>query len=226
MNKYIKSFALRLFSPGELSAMRRLRTEFRISRYHRNGLRQIRRKSWSRPTKLNLGSGTYRKEGYLNVDLFPGGDITLDLRRNLPFDSNCCELIFSEHFIEHIDYPDAAANLFRECLRILKPNGILRFSVPDTEWPLTDYAKGPDAEYFRATRENAWHPAWCVTRLEHINFHFRQGDEHRFAYDEETARKVLESVGFQDVRRVSFDPKIDSKHREIGSLFISARKPA
>ena len=29
--------------------------------------------------------------------MFPGGDLTLDLRRGLPFESNCCEEIFSEH---------------------------------------------------------------------------------------------------------------------------------
>ena len=227
MNKHLSSLASRFFSPGERSALRRLLTEFRISRYHRDGLRRIRRMSWSRPSKLNLGSGKHPKEGYLNIDLFPGGDLTLDLRRNLPFESNCCKEIFSEHCIEHIDYPDTACNLFRECFRILKPSGLLRFSVPDTEWPLTDYAKGRDAEYFRACKENPWwHPSYCTTRLEQINYHFRQGDEHRFAYDEETARKVLESVGFQDVRRVSFDPLMDSRHREIGSLFMFARRPA
>jgi hypothetical protein len=71
-----------------------------------------------------------------------------------------------------------------------------------------------------------YHPEYCTTRLEHINYHFRQAEQHRFAYDEETARKVLEMVGFRDVRRVAYDPSIDSKRREIGSLFMSARKPA
>ena len=72
MNKHLSSLASTLFSPGERSALRRLLTEFRISRYHRDGLRRIRRMSWSRPSKLNLGSGKHRKEDYLNIDLFPG----------------------------------------------------------------------------------------------------------------------------------------------------------
>jgi predicted SAM-dependent methyltransferase len=110
-------------------------------------------------------------------------------------------------------------------LRILKPNGLLRFSVPDTEWPLVDYPEGPAAEYFQACKANSWHPSYCETRLEHINYHLRQRDEHRFAYDEETARKLLKTVGFQDVKRASFDRSIDSQHREVGSLFMSARKP-
>ena len=221
------TIASRLISRGEGAALRRLLEELRISHYHRIGLRQVRRRSWSRPAKINLGSGKVLKEGFLNVDMFPGGDLTLDLRRKFPFESNCCNMIFSEHCIEHFDYPRTASLLFSECFRILKPGGILRFSIPDTEWPLIDYAKGPDAGYFSACREQGWwRPSYCTTRLEHINYHFRQGGQHLFAYDEETARKALEGVGFQDVRRVSFDPDLDSNHREVGSLFMSARKPA
>ena len=150
MKALLKSFVSRLLSPGELSALRHLLSEFRISRHHRCGLRKIKRMSWSAPARLNLGSGAHCKDGYLNVDVFPGGDLTLDLRRNLPFESNCCEQIFSEHCIEHFDYPDAVSHLLQECLRILKPSGVLRFSVPDTEWPLLSYAEGPPNIFRRA----------------------------------------------------------------------------
>ena len=226
MKQLLKSMVTRFLSPGEYAALEHVRMEFLISRYHRNGMREIRRRSFSRPAKLNLGSGNQRKEGYLNVDLFPGCDVTLDLRKDLPFDSDCCEQIFSEHCIEHLEYPASVSRLLQECLRILKPGGVLRFSVPDTEWPLLDYAKGPDASYFQACKANSWHPGDCTSRLEHINWHFRQFGEHLFAYDEETARQLLARIGFQEIKRVSFDPSIDSKHREIGSLFMQAQKPA
>ena len=81
-------------------------------------------------------------------------------------------------------------------------------------------------DYFKACCQHAWHPKDCTTRLEHINYHFRQGGEHRYAYDFETAEKLLRGVGFSDVLLREFDPSLDSKHREIGSLFMSARKPA
>src|SRR5262245_56789224 len=222
----IAAFAQGLFSPGELAAVKNFRDELRITAHHRAGLRMIRQRSLQRPSKLNLGCGPHSKDGFLNIDLFPGGDLTLDLRRGLPFEANCCEYIFSEHFFEHIDYPDPITFLFRECLRVLRPGGELRFSVPDSEWPLAQYGLGPDAPYFKACDKHCWHPKNCVTRMEHINYHFRQRTEHRFAYDFETAQKALAIAGFVDIRQAGFDPNIDAEHRRVGSLFVSARKAA
>jgi predicted SAM-dependent methyltransferase len=209
---------------GQRAALRHLVTELKISYYHQKGLSQIRRKSLLRPERLNLGCGPVRKGGFLNVDLFPGGDLTLDLRRGLPFGSNCCQLIFSEHFFEHLDYPEPIKFLFTECFRVLQPGGVLTFSVPDTEWPLIDYPKGAEAPYFQACSQHAWHPVNCTTRMEHVNFHFRQNGQHLFAYDEETARKVLQSAGFADITKRGYQPDLDSEHRRVGSLFLSAKK--
>lgn len=226
MKQVIRSLAHFLLSPAERTAVRTLLAEHAMAVSHRRGLRYLRHHRLMRPARLNLGSGAFKKNGFLNVDAGPGGDVTLDLRRGLPFDSECCELVFSEHCFEHFDYPEPIGHILRECHRVLVPGGALQFSVPDTEWPLTDYGAGPDASYFRACLEHDWHPAHCTTRIEHINYHFRQEAEHRFAYDFETAHKLLTATGFVDVRTRSFDPSLDSSHRQVGSLFVSARKPA
>lgn len=220
----LKKIARRIMSPGEVEALRVFLGERAIAANHRRGLAQVRRQSLSRPAKLNLGSGPHVKSGFLNVDLFPGGDIMLDLRRGLPFESDCCELIFSENCFEHIDYPEPISGLFRECLRVLKSGGELKFSVPDAEWALRDYQDGIGASYFQDFASR-WSPDYCTTRMEHINYLFHQGGEHRFAYDFETAEKVLRAAGFADIRRRDYDASLDSAHREVGSLFVFARKP-
>lgn len=225
MRMVIRAILCAALSPGELSALNALRLERAAAARHRKGLRQIRRRSLRRPARLNLGCGEARKDGFLNIDICAGGDLTLDLRRGLPFESDCCEQIFSEHFFEHLDYPEPVSSLFSECLRVLRPGGEMRFSVPDTQWPLFDYGDGPDAPYFAACRQQAWHPG-CETRLEHINHHFRQGHEHRYAYDFETVYKALSMTGFDAVQQCAFDSRLDSAHHSIGSLFVSARKPA
>jgi predicted SAM-dependent methyltransferase len=227
MKSLVTGFLRSVLTWGEYVALRRLVTEFSIARYHRQGLRKIKAKGWMRPNKINLGCGSCVKEGYLNVDMFPGADLTLDLRLGLPFESNVSEQIMSEHFYEHVDYPDEAMTVAWDCFRILKPGGNLRFSVPDTEWPVRDYSQGIGASYFQAMKDNPhWHPPYCTTPMEHINSHFRQHGEHLFAYDFETLKKVLAEVGFIDITRLEFDPKMDSEHRRIGSLIVSAKKPA
>lgn len=50
----------------------------------------------------------------------------------LGFPDGAFSFVFSEHFFEHI-WPDEAYALFRECFRILRPNGVLRISVPDAD---------------------------------------------------------------------------------------------
>jgi predicted SAM-dependent methyltransferase len=50
----------------------------------------------------------------------------------LDFSDGAFSFGFSEHFFEHI-WPDEAYALFRECFRILRPNGVLRIGVPDPD---------------------------------------------------------------------------------------------
>lgn len=173
--------------------------------------------------KLNLRNGAVSKKGFINIDLFTG-DLTLDLRRGLPFENESLSLILSEHCFEHFDYPEPILFLLRECYRVLMPGGQLLSSVPDTEWPLKDYAKDEGDSYFTACERHAWHPEYCTTRMEHVNYHFRQNSEHRFAYDCETATKILKKAGFEVVNRREYDPAFDSEHRRIGSLFMLAKK--
>ena len=145
----------RIFSAPERAALRLWRREREVASLHRAGLAKLKREpQLLQPARLNLGSGRFRKEGFVNVDLGPSADVTLDLRQGLPFASGSCEFIFSEHCFEHFDYPEPISSLFRECFRVLEPNGELCFSVPDTEWPLSDYRMGAEAPYFKACLEH------------------------------------------------------------------------
>jgi predicted SAM-dependent methyltransferase len=50
----------------------------------------------------------------------------------LDFEDNTFDFIFSEHFLEHL-FLDEAFELLKECYRILKPNGVVRIVVPDSD---------------------------------------------------------------------------------------------
>ena len=183
--------------------------------------------------KLNLGSGGKLKDGYLNIDFHPKAELRLDLRRRIPLPDDSCEVIFSEHFLEHLEYPEEADAHVLDCRRLLAAGGTLKLSVPDTEWPLREYAD-PDGEYLAACEREGWHPEECTTWLEHLNYHFRQrwtGTSrmdfqcHRFAYDFETLSKLLDRHGFTEVRRRDFEQGLDGAHRSPGSLLVTATNP-
>jgi len=191
---------------------------------HRRGVRQSRKFRGQKHLRLHIGCGPKLKEGWVNIDLSPQADITLDLREPLPFVDSSCSLIYSEHFLEHLDYPGSALSFLKVCHSVLEPGGLFSVGVPDTEWPIAEYAGLRTDGYFEAMKKN-WHPAWCQTEMEHINYHFRQGDQHRFAYDFKTLARALTNAGFQDIQRREFDPELDSADRKLGTLYVNAYKP-
>jgi hypothetical protein len=70
-----------------------------------------------------------------------------------------------------------------------------------------------------------WHPDWRDTPMHQVNYLFRQGHEHKYAYDGETLALILERAGFVRVNRRDFDPALDSESRRIGTLYMKARRP-
>jgi predicted SAM-dependent methyltransferase len=207
---------------GVRRAARNLAAEFQKQRLHRASLKRI-IKYLGHDLRLNIGCGQNLKTGWVNIDLAEGADLQLDLRERLPFPEECASVVYSEHFFEHLDYPDDSFNFLSECFRVLQPGGLFSVGVPDTEWPLKAYVNN-EKEYFQAARQY-WHPSWCNTRMHNVNYHFRQGGEHKYAYDFETLAQTLDKVGFVSIMRRDFNPGLDSEWRKLGTLYVDAIKP-
>jgi len=228
-----------LVPPPLRYAIRQLVTEFEIARLHRASSKKARRAyADAGPLSLNLASGHHPKSGWVNVDLFhQTADLRLDLRRPLPFRDNSARYIYVEHFFEHLDYPNVlesmgwdhegpetpseALQFLRECRRILAPSGILDIVVPDAEGMIGEYFRRRDVP---ESEVDWWGPAWCDNRMHRLNYLFRQGREHKYAYDEDTLSQVLRKAQFEDVRRRAFNPAMDAPNHIIGSLCMTARK--
>lgn len=130
-------------------------------------------------------------------------------------------MIYSEHFFEHLEYPEETLSFLCECLRILEPGGLFSVGVPDTELCIRAYCSGE----FSARCLGLQPVEWCETAMQHLNFLFHQGGEHKQLYDELTLTKVLANAGFCDLVRREYDPALDSEDRKLGSLYVNARKP-
>src|SRR5215475_1447361 len=90
---------------GILRALRSLKQEVQTWRLHRTGVRAARRKMWNGSLKLNIGCGPNVKTGWTNIDLSGHADLHLDLREPLPFGDSSASIVYSEHFLEHLEYP-------------------------------------------------------------------------------------------------------------------------
>jgi len=176
------------------------------------------------PFRLNVGCGTNPKPGWVNIDLGRGADVAVDVRGGLPFDDHSCDLIYSEHFLEHLIYPQESVPFLRECRRILKADGRIEIGVPDAHYVVESCLNDPIDPDFLATVElNDWgYPESCRTGFEYINYHFRLDEDHKFAFDLTTLRLHLEDAGFADIRQRDFDSSLDCQKRAVGTLYVVA----
>ena len=210
-------------SKGLFEAIQNARHEWRIVRQHRDGLRKVGPFLQLTEKKLNLGCGPNARTGWINIDLFDScADLHLDLRERWPFADATVSFIYSEHVFEHFEVLDEAAHFLSESRRVLLPGGTFDVGVPDTEWPLRAYGD-PGNSYWAISKTT--HPEWCETHLDFINDHFRQGKEHKYAWDYETLARTLRRAGFVEVTRREFDPALDAESRKIGTLYMRAINP-
>jgi predicted SAM-dependent methyltransferase len=219
----VRNFIKAHTSNGFADAVANARQEWRIFRQHRSALKKVSAFQDLPEKKLSLGCGPNPKTGWINIDLFDcHADLRLDLRQKWPFFDGSVACIYSEHVFEHFDFPGEVDHFLSESYRVLRPGGVFDVGVPDTEWPLRAYRDLSDPYWpFSKTV----HPRLYETRLDHINYHFRQDGEHKYAWDEETLARSLKRFRFSDITRREFDPAMDSPPRKGNTLYMRAIKP-
>jgi hypothetical protein len=99
--------------------------------------------------KLNLGSGDYPKNGYVNVDFYSikPPDIHHDLEIiPYPFPDNHFEVIEADHVLEHLSNP---FKIMAELYRISTNNAFFRIKVPHFSRGFThaDHKRGFDVTF-------------------------------------------------------------------------------
>jgi predicted SAM-dependent methyltransferase len=170
--------------------------------------------------KLQIGGGLRLLDGWLNADIeLWHGVYYLDAARPFPLPDAAFRYVFCEHMIEHVDF-DAAASMLAECRRVLLPGGRVRIATPDLA-SLVAVLNGCESElpqrYQDFFRQHFIPPGQPATGAALANAFFRSWG-HRFIYDEETLRALLEAAGFEQVVRrragESDDPTLQGLENE------------
>ncbi len=103
-------------------------------------------------TRLNLGSGDDKRDGYIGVDIRSGPAVQLiaDISKSLPLEDNSVEEILANDILEHLQRYEVEPAL-REFYRVLKPKGRIRIKSPNIRLLAFALAAGtiPDIEFER-----------------------------------------------------------------------------
>ena len=195
--------------------------------------------------KLNLGCGAEVVDGWVNVDYSLGARLAKvpvvnavvkttgifeirwnpqifihDLTTRFPWQDNTADVVYTSHTLEHMSLSDGTTFL-HECVRVLKPGGILRIIVPDLRPIVERYlARELLAENFL--------DEMCVlyskypSRLKTLLAPFVQYP-HKCMYDKDALARACEKAGIGVTARQPFDSGIEDIHKiEIESRTVDA----
>jgi predicted SAM-dependent methyltransferase len=214
----------------ELNAQIVVRLLNQFSPTQRSKLRQIREGD---DLRVNVACGPQVIPGFVNLDLFcTAPSVTRwDCRRRLPLADSTAIGIRAEQFLEHLEVLEELPSFLSDCLRVLKPGGVLRVIVPDTRRYIEAYLR-PDLSGFEELIWQIPFPEDLPTKLDVVNHIFHQYHEHRWGYDLENLSDRLRRAGFEQIKKMSYghsqDPQLGSDRPVHApySLYVEACKPA
>ncbi|MBQ4472562.1 MAG: class I SAM-dependent methyltransferase [Alphaproteobacteria bacterium] len=183
--------------------------------------------------KLQVGCGKNCLKDFVNLDICEPADIIWDVRNGLPFKDNMFDVIFSEHFLEHIDFPNSVCLFIKEAYRVLRKNGKMIIGIPDTGKLLQAYGTR-DKAFFEELIRRWYSSRDCLEFMDSpmncVNYHMRDQlyhhkySSHLWGYDEENLTNLLKRYNFSNIRRWQVNEKWVNPKRVWGSLYLIGEK--
>ena len=178
--------------------------------------------------RLNLGCGGRFHPEWINIDFHSsgGGVIAHDLTRGIPFPDASFEVVYHSHVLEHFS-KTKAPHFIGECVRVLKPGGVLRVVVPDLGQIVRLYV---DARERAIAGQPGWEENYDWMMLELFDQTVREvsgGEMGKYLGDETIGNEafVIERVGrdaresvLANVRRSKRPPRRRSLFEEVKKL--------
>jgi predicted SAM-dependent methyltransferase len=169
--------------------------------------------------KLEIGAEQKRGNGWITIDRNYRCDIHWDLQDGIPFPDASVIAVYASHFMEHLTYKEGQ-KMLAECKRVLKPNGTLLLTVPNSRLYIETYVNN-DAAFLKdkVLFDKAWNN---TTKLDYVNYMAHMDGHHKYMFDEENLLKVMEKAGFKNAKLRSFNAEIDLAERDFESIYSEA----
>lgn len=212
--------------------------------------RDLLKRRFSTEDRLNIGCGFNFVENWINIGLFhfvripyfiyltkkkknEALIINFDITKDFPMNPDSIKYIFAAHFIEHLNF-EQGLKFVKNCYKVMKKGGIIRLSCPDLElWTKKYYKNDLDffKKYYDFTKDtNKLSELKTKGEIFMSQLH---GWEHKWGYDFESLKDILERVGFLNVvRKEVFDSSIpdikrlepSSESRLLETVYVEAVK--
>jgi predicted SAM-dependent methyltransferase len=197
--------------------------------------------------KLNLGCGLDLLRGWLNIGLFPDLEIpygtvkmkkgalllNFDLTQELSIQEKSIKYIYASHFVEHISFKDVK-KILEWSYKVMEDGGVIRLTFPDLGLWINNYAENNTVffqKYYQLTKDNNELPD-LKTKGEIFMSQVNNWG-HKWGYDFESMKRILEEAGFTDVKMKkpyeSIIPNIKtiepgSEGRLLETAYVEAKK--
>ena len=222
---FVRAAQYRVFSPRTVELI-----NFDVMRLRARRTSHPTRREAPPSSKLHLGCGSRRIEGWHNVDVLDG-DQNVDLAcGSLPWADHSFEVVVSQHVIEHLELFEELIPLLRELRRVAKPNGELWLTCPDMETTCRSYLenKGRALVEDRLSRRNSGLGMDDVPPQQMVNAVFHQSGQHKNLFDFELLKWALSQGGIDNCERVreqdllSRFPEFPLRNDDFHSLYVRA----
>ncbi len=172
--------------------------------------------------KLQLGSGPFPMEGWLNTDLRHNQNTAwMNAAETYPFTNESFDYIFTEHLFEHLTFEQESIML-QQSFRVLKKGGKIRIATPDLAFliklynPSTqiekDYVNWSINRYYSLKPMKAAFEEKDFNKVFVINNFFSDWG-HQIIHDFSSLELMLKKAGFASVSLqkvgISSDPHLN-----------------
>lgn len=157
--------------------------------------------------------------------------LNYNLLKPWPIKNETIKFIAGSHFIEHLDLNDGIKFL-KEAHRVMGNNAVIRLSCPDMELYARHYVNG-NKEFFNHAKIKEW----CTFKNAQtpgeifVAKAYDSGGSHKWFYDFDSLKHILELAGFKNVRRcgrlegqVPDLELLEPAERELETLYVEANK--
>ena len=196
--------------------------------------------------KLHLGCGSVRPQGWVNIDAswnarlaqtrglrtvarfarilpkeqfevsWSSGVTIHDVRKNFSYSNDSVEVVYASHLLEHL-YQSDAIQLLSEVKRVLIPDGIVRFVVPDLRAIALGYfGQGPFVENKDPWNEEEAADEFCSrlffgpaspprgSLIHRLYSAAKDFHSHKWMYDAKSLIRHMRNAGFVDVQEKQY----------------------